>query len=160
MMAIGVASPRAQGQATISTATPARMLLLGSPASHHPPTATSARAATTGTNTEAIRSARRWIGAFEPCALLDQCDHLRQRRLRAHRRRPHRQPPVRVHRGPDDLVARRLLCRNGLAGQHRLVDRRRTGEDETVGRHLLARADEEDVVHPQGLDGDQDARPG
>src|SRR5437763_8348195 len=64
----GTEPARAQGQATISTATPARMPLLGSPASHQPPKVSSARAATTGTNTEAIRSARRWIGAFEPCA--------------------------------------------------------------------------------------------
>ncbi len=84
MIAVGVASPNAHGQATTSTATAAMMAMIqGLLAPCMPPDALAAptlptivqvmkvRAAitsTTGTKMPAIVSARRWIGAFDPCA--------------------------------------------------------------------------------------------
>ena len=46
----------------------------------------------------------------------------------------------------DDLVARRLLDRDRLAGDHRLVDRAPPLEDDAVDRHLLARPDPQAVA--------------
>ncbi len=69
MMAVGVARPRAQGQAITRTATACR--IAGSqpwPASSQPATVTAAITSTTGTNTALIWSTRRWIGALAPCA--------------------------------------------------------------------------------------------
>ena len=69
MMAVGVASPRAQGQAMTSTemntwrAKPASF-----PASSQRRAATAAMAITTGTNTPATLSASRAMGALEPWA--------------------------------------------------------------------------------------------
>ena len=70
MMAVGVASPSAHGQAMTSTAT-ARMMATSSPAppSHHQPTkVSSAMPSTTGTNTAATRSTSRCTGALTACA--------------------------------------------------------------------------------------------
>ena len=65
--AVGVASPRAHGQAMISTATAAVnatvALSVAAAVSQNPSVAT-ARAITTGTNTAATRSASRWTGAL------------------------------------------------------------------------------------------------
>ena len=69
MIAVGVARPSAHGHAITSTAT-----AWISAAEAPPPSATvatnvtTAIATTIGTNTPETRSARRWIGAFEPCA--------------------------------------------------------------------------------------------
>ena len=69
--AVGTARPIAQGQAMISTATPAARPRTTPPS---PPTTvqatavTSASTITTGTKTPLIRSASRWIGARDPCA--------------------------------------------------------------------------------------------
>ena len=69
MIAVGVASPRAHGQAMISTATAAVTATdAGSPAPSQNPRVAAAIVMTTGTNTAAIRSARRWIGALPACA--------------------------------------------------------------------------------------------
>ena len=71
MMAVGVARPSAHGQAMTRTAT--ALVRAKRPAGSGPNThqATKVRAAipsTIGTKTAATRSARRWIGAREPCA--------------------------------------------------------------------------------------------
>ncbi len=69
--AVGTARPIAQGQAMISTATPAAMPRTAPPS---PPTSaqviavSSARTITTGTKMPLIRSASAWIGARDPCA--------------------------------------------------------------------------------------------
>ena len=69
MMAVGVARPSAHGQAMTSTATALISACWKSPtANHQPAKVSSAITTTTGTNTAAIRSARRCTGAFEPCA--------------------------------------------------------------------------------------------
>ena len=67
MIAAGVASPKAQGQAITSTATKTCMAnLLPAPANHQLKQATKAITSTTGTKTAAILSAVLAIGAFEP----------------------------------------------------------------------------------------------
>ncbi len=69
MSAVGVASPSAQGQAMMSTATDAVNAAVGSPVtSNQPASVASAMPRTTGTNTPETRSTRRWIGAFPDCA--------------------------------------------------------------------------------------------
>ncbi len=69
MMAVGVASPRAHGQAMMSTATAARIASeMSAPLASHTPRVTAAMATTTGTKIEETRSASRWTGAFEAWA--------------------------------------------------------------------------------------------
>ena len=71
MMAVGVANPMAQGQAMTRTPTAfvsAWTKAGAGPQPHQIPNVTAAMARIIGTNTEATRSARRWIGAFDPCA--------------------------------------------------------------------------------------------
>ncbi len=63
--AVGVARPRAHGQAMISTATAAvKADVQPAPVPNHQPSVATARAITTGTKTPEIRSARRWTFAF------------------------------------------------------------------------------------------------
>jgi hypothetical protein len=71
MMAVGVASPSAQGQAitrTVTSATVAYTTTGDGPSTHHTRKATMATAITMGTNTPATLSARRCAGALVPCA--------------------------------------------------------------------------------------------
>ena len=69
MIAVGVARPRAQGQAITSTATALIKARVKSPDHPHQPTKVStAMAQTTGTKIAATWSASRCTGAFEPCA--------------------------------------------------------------------------------------------
>ena len=83
MIAVGVARPSAQGQATISTVTAlisANVSAGAGPNAHHSASVSSATPITTGTKTAATRSTSAWIGAFEPCAcstsamILDSAD--------------------------------------------------------------------------------------
>jgi hypothetical protein len=64
-----VANPRAQGQAITRTDTAAvTACSTAAPESVHSAKVTAATETTTGTNTAATRSTRRWIGALPPCA--------------------------------------------------------------------------------------------
>ncbi|MCW0435574.1 hypothetical protein NB723_000538 [Xanthomonas sacchari] len=69
MIAVGVARPSAHGQAITNTATACTSASAKLPPSAQvAPRVSAAIASTAGTNTAAIRSTRRWIGAREPCA--------------------------------------------------------------------------------------------
>ena len=71
MIAVGVASPIAHGQAMTSTATAlvsAYSIDGAGPSSHQPTNVSAAMTSTAGTKTAATRSASRWIGAREPWA--------------------------------------------------------------------------------------------
>ena len=71
MIAVGVASPIAQGQAMTSTATAlvrANSTDGSGPMAHQTRKVSAASPSTIGTKTAATRSASRWIGAREPCA--------------------------------------------------------------------------------------------
>ena len=67
--AVGVANPSAHGQAMTRVETSTSMLCsTGAPERYHPMAAATAITMTTGTKTREIRSTKRWIGAFPPCA--------------------------------------------------------------------------------------------
>ena len=71
MIAVGVARPMAHGQAMITTpmnAVSASVNRGSGPSSIHATNVRLATSRTSGTKTSLTRSARRWIGAFEPCA--------------------------------------------------------------------------------------------
>ena len=64
-----------------------------------------------------------------------------------------------VDGGPEHGVARRLVHRDGLAGEHRLVDRRGARADTAVDRDLLARPDPDHLAGGQVGCGDQPLGP-
>ncbi len=69
MIAAGVASPRAQGQATTRTVTMCiKELSKPAPLRYQPPKVSRETAIIAGTKTAATLSASRWMGALEPCA--------------------------------------------------------------------------------------------
>ena len=71
MIAVGVASPRAQGQAMISMATATRVAKVNAGAGPNASQKTKAASVITmivGTKMAATWSASRWIGAFDPWA--------------------------------------------------------------------------------------------
>ena len=71
MIAVGVARPMAHGQAMITTpmnAVRASVTRGSGPNRNHARNVSAATTMTAGTNTSEIRSASRWIGAFEPWA--------------------------------------------------------------------------------------------
>ena len=75
-IAVGVASPSAQGQAmirTVMSATVEKTSAGSGPKSNHAMNAAMAMAITIGTNTPATWSAKRWIGAFVDCASSTSC---------------------------------------------------------------------------------------
>ena len=157
MIAVGVASPSAHGQAMISTATAATRPACGSSASSvQPAKVARAMAITTGTNTPATRSARRWMWPLEAWAS-STSRTIWARAVSA---------PTRVARtvstplvftvAPGHRIANRLLDRHRLAGEHGLVDRAGAGHHLAVGGDLLARADAEQVAGHHLLDRDHD----
>jgi hypothetical protein len=154
MSAVGVASPRAHGQAMMSTATIAvNAKSAGSPEPSQNPRVPAAMMRTTGTKMPEMRSARRWTGALPVCAS-DTSGDLRQRGVGADLRGADHQAPADVDGRADHIVARRLLDRHRLAGQQRLVDGRGALLDDAVGGDLLPRADDEAVALDELVDGD------
>ena len=94
-----------------------------------------------------------------------EADDLGEDRVPADPGRAHGQRPGRVDGRADDLVAGRLANGDALAGDHALVDRRATVDDDAVDRDLLARPHPDDVADRDGRDRDvellavtQDAR--
>ena len=124
MMAVGVASPSAHGQAITSTATALTSATAASPANHHVARRSAARSPPRPERRSPdTRSARRWIGAFEPCASRDQsndaCQQRRARRRRSHRRRS---KPSWLTVPAKTACARRSCDRAAFAGEHAFVD--------------------------------------
>ena len=78
--------------------------------------------------------------------LADHAHDLGQQRLAADALGPHDEAAGAVDRPADDAAAWRLLDRNRLAGDHRLVDGARAFEDHAVDGHLLTGADAEPVA--------------
>ncbi len=99
-IAVGVASPSAQGQATTSTATAAtnayapRVMRDES----HPANVTSATIRIAGTKIPATRSASRCTGGVDPCARRTIIDDTREFCSRAHCRRAHHERAVDIER--------------------------------------------------------------
>ena len=84
----------------------------------------------------------------------DEPADLRERRVGTHPRGPDDEPAAGVHGRAGDRVARTDLDGHRFAGQQRGVDRRRALFDDAVRRHLLARADDEQVADHELVDGD------
>ena len=78
---------------------------------------------------------------------LDQPDHPLDRTVLPHLRRPHLEGAELVHRAAGNLVPGPLVHRQGLAGHHRLVDGGLSGENLSVHWHGLARQHPEHVAH-------------
>ena len=152
--AVGVARPRAQGQAMIRTAT-AAVKAISARLARRPARRRgwpAARPRTTGTNTADTRSARRCTGALPLWASVTSrpmrasAVSAPTRVARTTRRPPALTvPPVTASPGPTSTG-------HALAGQERGVDGRRALLDHAVGGHLLAGADDEAVADAQVLD--------
>ena len=110
-------------------------------------------AMTAGTNHPEMASARRWMGALDAWACSTRrmiwASMVSRPTLVARKRKAPvwlTVAPMTV--SPVDLVG------HGLAGDHRLVDRRAALQHLAVDRDLLAGTDHEDLAHGDLLDGD------
>ena len=141
MMAVGVASPSAQGQAITSTETAAMMASDGLPViSHQAMQVSTATATTMGTKIDATRSTRRRTGALllwadctslmMPARVDSAPTDVASMRIR----------PFAVDGATDDIVARGLRDRQALAGEQRLVHLTFAVADATVHRDAFAGA--------------------
>ncbi len=152
--AVGVARPRAHGQAMISTATAvANAYAASAPVPSQKPSVATARPITIGTNTAETRSARRCTSAFPLCASVTS--------------RPIWASAVsaptfvaRTTSRPPTLTVAPITSSPGptsdgdaLAGDDRRVDGRSALDDDAVRRDLLAGAHHEQVARAKLLDG-------
>ena len=146
--AVGVASPSASGQA-ITTALIAKVSVRMKSSSENAVQAPKVRRPTeiaTTTSTAAARSASRWPGAFELWArstrsMIWPSAVSAPILVASNTRRPRL-----VDRAADDLVARPLLDRDGLAGDQALVDRARAALHDAVDRDLVSRPEPDPVA--------------
>ena len=148
--AVGVARPRAHGQAMIRTATAAvKAVVADPPVPSQKPSVPTARTITTGTNTPETRSASRCTAGLAVLRLLDQPGDLGELGVRTDPGGADDQPAAGVHRRAGHRVARAHLDRHRLAGQQAQVHRGRPVDDHAVGGQLLAGAHQELVAHPE-----------
>ncbi len=139
----------------ISTATDAVTATeAGSPVPSQKPRVAAAMAMTTGTNTAAIRSARRWTGALPACAswtrraIWASLVSAPTRVARTTSRPPALTvPPVTASPGTD-------FEGNRLTGEQRSVDRRRAVFDHTVGGDLVTGPHHEAIADDERVDSD------
>ena len=157
MIAAGVASPMAHGQAMIRTVTATSSDSSNEcPVTIQPTSVTIAITITTGTNTSDTRSARRSIGAFRTCASSTSfaiCARAVSEPTRV----------VSTNRAPDVFsvaantsIAGGLVHRHRLAGQHRFVDRGSALADRAVDGDLLAGPHPDDIADLDIFDGNLD----
>ena len=156
MTAVGVASPRAHGQAMTRTETKlsSARLKTGSGTRNYQ-TAKVTRADPEDDGDEdggdlVRQPLDRGLGSLR---LLDEADDPRQRRLGADPRRPEREAPGPVERRGEDLRPRLLGDRHALPGQHRLVDAGIPGDDHAVRRDLLPGPDNDEIAFDDPFDG-------
>ena len=147
MSAVGVASPSAHGHAMMSTATAAVKAAVGVARDDEPAGERRERERDHDRDEDARDAVDEPLDRRLPRLRLgDEPGDLRERRLRADLRRAHDEATERVDRRACDVGAGRDLDRHGLAGEHRLVDRRLALDDDAVGRDLLAGPDDEQVA--------------
>ena len=91
-------------------------------------------------------------GGLRALRLLDHAHDLREERVGADPRHTEPEGAAAIQRPARDVVAGALLDRQRLARHHRLVDPRRSRDDESVGRDGLARPDDHDVSDYQLFD--------
>ena len=159
--AVGVASPSAQGQAMISTATAAVKAASGSPLNTSQPTnVSSAITSTTGTKTAEMRSASRSTGALVRWAsstrrvICASCVSAPTRVART-TRRPEALTvePTTASPGPTSTGTGSPVSRDRSTAERAVLDH-------AVGGDLLAGTDHEPVAHVQPLDRTRVARRG
>ena len=157
MIAIGVARPRAHGQAIISTATALTRACAkrGSGPKKLHATNVSDR------NCNHRRNKPRSHSISQPlnrsAAALRLADHLhdpRQQRLTAHTFGAHDQRPGSIHRRPNQPSSRLFADRNGFASNHRLVHRASAFEHRAIYRNLLAGTHAQPVTGPDLIERD------
>ena len=152
-----MARPRAQGQAMISTATPAvNAVARVSPVPTQKPTVPSARPMTTGTNTAEIWSASRWTGALPfwasvtSRAICARAVSAPTRVARTTRRPPALTvAPVTGSPGPTSTGTGSPVSREASIAEVPVFD-------DAVGGDLLAGADDEQVADDEVADRDPD----
>ncbi len=155
MMAIGVASPKAQGHATISTATLLTSAWARRGIGPHTLQIANVRTAASTTAGHEVRgdsigeTLDRRAGALR---LADHADDLRQQHVTADPLGAHRDGPVDGNGRPDHAIAGVLVHRNRLAGHHRLVHRGFPVDDHTVNGDLLARTHAKAIAALHGFE--------
>ena len=83
---------------------------------------------------------------------LDEMDDPRQRRVAAQPRDAHLERAAPVDGAREQRIAGRLVDRQRLAGDRRLVHRALSGDHLAVERHLLTRPDDQDRADRNGVD--------
>ena len=150
MMAIGVASPSAQGQAMIRTATALirAWAIRGDRAPETPDGESHNRDGDDGRNEIPGDDVREFLdGGTRALGIRDHPNDLREHRFGPDPLGAKDDRARAVHGRPDQSVPGLLLHRNRLAGDHRFVDGRCPFEDDPVHGHLLARAHPHPVAH-------------
>jgi hypothetical protein len=139
MIAVGVASPKAQGQATTRTATVAPSAFEGSRQSQK---ASRGRREGEHDRDEPRRPqvGQPLGGGLRPLRLADHPDDLGEDGVVAGAVEAYPQRAGSVERPADHRIAGLLVHGDALAGQHRFVDRARPLEDRAVRGDPLARA--------------------
>ena len=93
-------------------------------------------------------------GRLRALGALDELDDPGERGVPPDAGGAHDERAGRVEGRPDDLVAGALGGRDRLAGQQRLVDRRRAVDNDAVDRHLVARPNAQEVADDDRLERD------
>ena len=148
--AVGVASPSAQGQAMISTATAAVNAAVGAGAGAEPEAEGGDRERDDDRHEDPGDAVGQPLHlGLAVLRVLDQPGHLGELGVGADPGGPHDEPAAGVDRGADDGVADADLDRHRLAGEHRGVDGGGALDDDAVGGDLLAGADDEPRRRPR-----------
>ena len=144
MMAMGVASPRAQGQAMMSTATALTSACgrAGAGPKMSQAMKVMKRGADNGGNKDGGNLVGQMLnGSTATLRLPDQADDLGKHGLTADALGSHQDGAVAVDAGADDAVAGMLFDGDGFAGNQRLIDHRAAFEHEAIDGNLFAGAD-------------------
>ena len=105
-----------------------------------------AATSTSGTKTRSKRSVNCWVGALRVCASSTSSNHTIERAIAHRAGRPTSSAPSPLTVPGEDIVALRLLHGHGLAGDGRLVDRRRPVRHDTIHGDAVAGADQHDLA--------------
>ena len=150
MIDIGVASPSAQGQAMISTATAATIACAsaGRRSRDEPSDEREHRANHYCRNEIARHDVGQALNRrAAPLGVGHHPHDLREQRIGADPLGAHHEAAAGVDGGADDAVARTLEHRDRLAGEHRFVDRAFALDNHAVDRNVLARAHAQPIAN-------------